>query len=150
MGKPDIMSKLDITVEDITKALQDQNVISPGGKFGAEPHPHGTEFTYGVVLQDRLIQESQFAEIIIKSKEDGSKVLLGDIAEIKLGTENYNSVSRMNSKPAATIAIFRHPVPMPLKWLIRSRRLQLNCHRDFLMILNMIYPLIQLLLLQRV
>jgi len=33
--KPDIMSKLDITIEDVTKALQDQNVISPGGKFGA-------------------------------------------------------------------------------------------------------------------
>jgi HAE1 family hydrophobic/amphiphilic exporter-1 len=107
--KPDIMSKLDITVEDITKALQDQNVISPGGKFGAEPSPSGTEFTYGVVLQDRLIQEEEFANIIIKSKPDGSKVLLGDIAEIKLGTENYNSRSRMNSKQAATIAIFQTP-----------------------------------------
>jgi HAE1 family hydrophobic/amphiphilic exporter-1 len=107
--KPDIMSKLDITVEDITKALQDQNVISPGGKFGAEPAPVGTEFTYGVVLQDRLIQEEQFTEIIIKSKEDGSKVLLGDIADIKLGTENYNSRSRMNHKQAATIAIYQTP-----------------------------------------
>jgi HAE1 family hydrophobic/amphiphilic exporter-1 len=107
--KPDIMSKLDITVEDVTKALQDQNVISPGGKFGAEPAPAGTEFTYGVVLQDRLIQEEQFAEIIIKSKEDGSKVLLGDIADIKLGTENYNSRSRMNGNPAATIAIYQTP-----------------------------------------
>jgi HAE1 family hydrophobic/amphiphilic exporter-1 len=107
--KPDIMSKLDITVEDVTKALQDQNQISPGGKFGAEPAPSGTEFTYGVVLQDRLIQENQFADIIIKSKEDGSKVLLGDISEIKLGTENYNSRSRMNGNPAATIAIYQTP-----------------------------------------
>lgn len=107
--KPDLMSKLDITVEDVTKALQDQNVISPGGKFGAEPAPAGTEFTYGVVLQDRLIQEGQFSDIIIKSKADGSKVLLGDIATITLGTENYNSRSRMNSKPAATIAIYQTP-----------------------------------------
>jgi hydrophobic/amphiphilic exporter-1 (mainly G- bacteria), HAE1 family len=107
--KPDIMSKLDITVEDVTKALQDQNQISPGGKFGAEPAPAGTEFTYGVVLQDRLIQENQFADIIIKSKADGSKVLLGDIATINLGTENYNSTSRMNGKPAATIAIYQTP-----------------------------------------
>ena len=107
--KPDIMSKLDITIEDVTNALQEQNVISPGGKFGAEPAPAGTEFTYGVVLQDRLIQEGEFANIIIKSKEDGSKVLLSDIAEIKLGTENYLSRSRMNSKPAATIAVFQTP-----------------------------------------
>jgi HAE1 family hydrophobic/amphiphilic exporter-1 len=107
--KPDRMSKLDVTVEDVTKALQDQNVISPGGKFGAEPSPVGTEFTYGVVLQDRLIEEGQFKDVIIKSKEDGSKVLLGDIADIKLGTENYNSSSRMNNKPAATIAIYQTP-----------------------------------------
>lgn len=107
--KPDIMSKLDITVEDVTKALQDQNQISPGGKFGAEPALAGTEFTYSVVLQDRLIQENQFADIIVKSKEDGSKVLLGDIAEIKLGTENYNSRSRMNGKQAATIAVYQTP-----------------------------------------
>jgi hydrophobic/amphiphilic exporter-1 (mainly G- bacteria), HAE1 family len=107
--KPDLMSKLDITIEDVTKALQDQNVISPGGKFGAEPAPAGTEFTYAVSLSDRLIQEEQFADIIIKSKEDGSKVLLGDIADIKLGTENYNSTSRMNGKPAATIAIYQTP-----------------------------------------
>jgi len=107
--KPDIMSKLDITIEEITKALQDQNVISPGGKFGSEPSPSGTEFTYGVVLSDRLIQEQEFSDIIIKSKEDGSKVLLGDIATINLGTENYNSTSRMNGKPAATIAIYQTP-----------------------------------------
>jgi hydrophobic/amphiphilic exporter-1 (mainly G- bacteria), HAE1 family len=107
--KPDIMSKLDITVEDVTKALQEQNVISPGGKFGAEPAPAGTEFTYGVMLQDRLIQEGQFADIIIKTKEDGSHVLLGDISEIKLGTENYNSLSRMNKMQAATIAIYQTP-----------------------------------------
>ncbi len=89
--KPDIMSKLDITVEDVTRALQEQNVISPGGKFGAEPAPSGTEFTYGVVLQDRLIQEGQFADVIIKTREDGSTVRLSDISSINLGTENYNS-----------------------------------------------------------
>jgi HAE1 family hydrophobic/amphiphilic exporter-1 len=107
--KPDIMSKLDITVDDVTKALQEQNVISPGGKFGAEPAPAGTEFTYGVVLQDRLIQEQEFGDIIVKTKEDGSSVYLSDISEIKLGTENYNSLSRMNKKQAATIAIFQTP-----------------------------------------
>ena len=147
--KPDIMSKLDITVEDVTKALQDQNVISPGGKFGAEPAPSGTEFTYGVVFQDRLIQEEQFADIIIKSKEDGSKVLLGDIAEIKLGTENYNSRSRMNGNPAATIAIYQTPGTNALEVADQIKKTTAELHRDFRMILNMIFLSIQHLLLQR-
>jgi HAE1 family hydrophobic/amphiphilic exporter-1 len=107
--KPDIMSKLDITVEDVTKALQEQNVISPGGKFGAEPAPAGTEFTYGIVLQDRLIQEQEFGNIIVKTRETGASVYLSDISNIVLGTENYNSLSRMNENQAATIAVFQTP-----------------------------------------
>jgi hydrophobic/amphiphilic exporter-1 (mainly G- bacteria), HAE1 family len=129
--KPDIMSKLDITVEDVTKALSEQNVISPGGKFGAEPSPAGTEFTYGVVLQDRLIEEGQFSDIIIKSKPDGSKVLLGDIADIKLGTENYNSVSRMNSKPAATIAIFQTPGTNALEVATQIKKITAELSQSF-------------------
>jgi hydrophobic/amphiphilic exporter-1 (mainly G- bacteria), HAE1 family len=129
--KPDIMSKLDITVEDVTKALQEQNVISPGGKFGAEPAPVGTEFTYGVMLQDRLIQEGQFADIIIKTKEDGSHVLLGDISEIKLGTENYNSLSRMNKKQAATIAIYQTPGTNALDVADQIKKLTADLSKNF-------------------
>jgi hydrophobic/amphiphilic exporter-1 (mainly G- bacteria), HAE1 family len=129
--KPDIMSKLDITVEDVTKALQEQNVISPGGKFGAEPAPPGTEFTYGVMLQDRLIQEGQFGDIIIKTKEDGSHVLLGDISEIKLGTENYNSLSRMNKKQAATIAIYQTPGTNALDVADQIKKLTADLSKNF-------------------
>ncbi len=103
------MNKLGINVDEIKKALNDQNMISPGGKFGAEPAPPGTEFTYSATLQDRLVTEKQFAEIIIKSKEDGSRVLLGDVARIELGTENYSSTARRNGKPTAAIAIYQMP-----------------------------------------
>lgn len=107
--QPGKMSSLGITVDEIKKALNDQNMITPGGKFGAEPAPIGTDFTYSVTLQDRLITQKQFSEIIVKSKEDGSKVLLSDIARIELGTENYSSTSRRNGKPSAAIGIFQMP-----------------------------------------
>ena len=60
-------------------------------------------------LQDRLVTEKQFAEIIVRSKEDGSQVLLGDIARIELGTENYSSTARRNGQAAAAIAIYQMP-----------------------------------------
>ena len=103
------MSKLGVTVDEVKKALNDQNMISPGGKFGAEPAPPGTEFTYGVTLQDRLVTEQQFSNIIVRSKEDGAQVLLGDIARIELGTENFSSSARRNGKPSAAIAIYQMP-----------------------------------------
>ncbi|MEX0595267.1 MAG: efflux RND transporter permease subunit, partial [Candidatus Paceibacterota bacterium] len=107
--KADIMSKLGITVDDVKNAMNAQNMISPGGKFGAEPAPMGTEFTYGVTLQDRLVSEKQFSNIVVRSKEDGSQVLLGDISRIELGTENYRSTATRNSSPSAVIALFQMP-----------------------------------------
>src|SRR6185436_13414632 len=95
--KADMMSKLGITVEDVKNALNSQNMISPGGKFGAEPAPANTEFTYGVTLQDRLVTEKEFGNIVVRSKQDGAQVLMGDIARIELGTENYSSTARRNS-----------------------------------------------------
>jgi len=103
------MTKLGVTVADVKSALNAQNMISPGGKFGAEPAPAGTEFTYSATLQDRLVTEKQFAGIIVKSKEDGSQVLLGDISRIELGTENYSTIARRNGQPSAAIAIYQMP-----------------------------------------
>jgi HAE1 family hydrophobic/amphiphilic exporter-1 len=107
--KAPMMSKLQVTVEDVKAALNAQNMISPGGKFGAEPSPQGVDFTYGVTLQDRLVTEKEFANIVVKSKSDGSQVLMGDVARIELGTENYSSTARQNGNPTAAIAIYQMP-----------------------------------------
>jgi HAE1 family hydrophobic/amphiphilic exporter-1 len=113
--KPDIMSKLDLTVDDIKKGLQDQNAISPGGKFGAEPAPPGTEFTYGITLQERLTNENEFGKIVVKSKSDGSVVRLSDVANIQLGTEVNSSKGRKNGEGGAVIAVYQSPGSNALK-----------------------------------
>jgi HAE1 family hydrophobic/amphiphilic exporter-1 len=107
--KADVMNKLGVTVEDVKNALNAQNMISPGGKFGAEPAPMGTDFTYGVTLQDRLVTENEFAKIVVKSKSDGAEVALSDIARIELGTENYSSTARRNGSPSAVVALYQMP-----------------------------------------
>ena len=57
--KPDRLAQMGITVPEIINAIRAQNVIVPGGKFGAEPAPAGTEFTYTVRLPDRLQSEKE-------------------------------------------------------------------------------------------
>ena len=52
--KPDVLGKLNLTVPEIVKAVQDQNVISPAGQIGAPPAPEGTDFTYTVKTQGRI------------------------------------------------------------------------------------------------
>ena len=61
--KPDRLAHLGITVPEIVNAIREQSVIVPGGKFGAEPAPPGTEFTYTVRLPERLQSEKEFRKL---------------------------------------------------------------------------------------
>lgn len=107
--EPDKLAQMGLTVSDIQNAINQQNVIAPGGQFGAEPAPPGTEFTYTVRLPERFNTPEAFGEIVIRILDDGSEVKLSDIARIDLGVETYNSFTRMNEKKAAIIAIYQSP-----------------------------------------
>ncbi len=107
--KPDVLGKLNLTVPEIVKSVQDQNVISPAGQIGAPPAPEGTDFTFTVKTQGRLMNEEEFGQIVIRTNPDGSQLRLKDVARIELGTLLYNQIGRNNGKPAATIAVFQLP-----------------------------------------
>ena len=47
--RPDRLAGLGLTVSDITKAIQSQNAIAPGGQIGGPPAPQGTDFTYATL-----------------------------------------------------------------------------------------------------
>ena len=107
--KPDRLAQMGISVPEIIDAIRAQSVIVPGGKFGAEPSPPGTEFTYTVKLPDRLQSEKEFGEIIIRTTEDGSQVKIKDLARIELGVETYNAFTRLNNKECGMIALYQAP-----------------------------------------
>ena len=107
--KPDRLSGLGLSVSEIIAAIRAQNVIVAGGKFGAEPAPAGTEFTYTVRLPDRLKTEAQFGDIVVRTLADGSQVKVRDVARVSLEVESYSARSRLNGKPSATIAIYQAP-----------------------------------------
>ncbi len=107
--RPDRIAKLGITVPDIVNAINQQNQLSPAGQIGGPPAAAGTEFTYAVRTQGRLLDDKQFGEIIVRSNPDGSQVLLKDVARLELGTQLYNAMGRHDGKPSAVIAIFQIP-----------------------------------------
>lgn len=107
--KPDRIAKMGLTVPEIIKAINDQNVIVPGGKFGAEPAPPGTEFTYTVRMPERFNSPEAFGEIVVRTNSDGSQIKMKDVATINLGVETYNMFPRLNQETAAIIALYQAP-----------------------------------------
>lgn len=107
--KPDTLAKLGVTIPEILSAIKAQNAVNPSGKIGAEPAPPGQEFTYAVRAQGRLQSAEEFGDIVIHSRPDGSMLRVKDVARIELGAQSYSVSSRLNGRPAATIALYQLP-----------------------------------------
>src|SRR5215216_2254433 len=78
--RPDVIGRLGVTVPDIVAAINQQNQLSPSGQIGGPPASSGTEFTYTVRTQGRLLDENEFGDIILRTLSDGSQVRLKDVA----------------------------------------------------------------------
>ncbi len=107
--RPDRLASLGLTVGDLTNAISSQNTLSPAGQIGGQPAEKGTQFTYTMRTQSRLLNAEEFGNIIVRSNEDGSQVLLKDVARIELGLLRYNSTGRLTGKPAAVVAVYQSP-----------------------------------------
>src|SRR5512138_2102339 len=107
--RPDKLQALGLTVIDLVNAVKSQNLLQPSGQIGGPPAPKGTEFTYQVRTQGRLLTPEEFGKVIVRANPDGSVVRLADVARIELGSVLYNAVGRLNGKTAAAIAVYQIP-----------------------------------------
>ena len=107
--KPQVLARLGLTISDLVNALNQQNTVNPAGQLAGNPAPPGTQMTYIVRTQGRLVTAEQFGEIVVRANPDGSVVRLKDVARIELGGLSYNEVSRLNGQPSCIIAVFLTP-----------------------------------------
>ncbi|MBQ4838646.1 efflux RND transporter permease subunit [Pseudoalteromonas luteoviolacea] len=108
--RPDIMSQLKVTVEEVTSAIREQNSQYAAGSIGATPTSASPqELVYSVTAQGRLSTPEEFDNIIIRANTDGSTLRLKDIARVELGSKDYNFNGTINGKDAVLLGIFLQP-----------------------------------------
>ncbi|RSV42309.1 hydrophobe/amphiphile efflux-1 family RND transporter [Sphingomonas sp. ABOLE] len=100
---------------DIITAIQAQNTEIAAGELGGQPMPDEQMLNATVTSQSRLQTPEQFANIIVKTDSTGAAVKLRDVARVELGSDNYNSSSRINGHPGAGLAISLSPGADALK-----------------------------------
>ncbi len=106
---PDRMAQLGITVGDVRDAVQEQNATNPAGTLGREPAPKGTQLTLPVTTLGRLKTTEEFSNVIVRARDDGSFVRVGDIGTVELTSQNLDLVGRMNGQPTANVLIYLRP-----------------------------------------
>lgn len=107
--RPDRMEYYNLSIAEITSAIEAQADIYPTGQFGADPSPATTEFTYTVTLPPQISSAEEYSNIIIRTLEDGSQLRLSDIAEVTLGSESYGTSSTFGNDPSAMLVIYQTP-----------------------------------------
>ena len=103
--RPDRMAQLGITVGDLSAAIGEQNAQYAAGKIGAAPN-NTEELTMTVTAKGRLLEPSEFENIIVKAAPGGATVRVKDVARVELGSKDYNLIGRVNGHPSANIGVF--------------------------------------------
>jgi multidrug efflux pump len=107
---PEQMASRNLTAGDVIRAVGEQNVQVAAGIVGGPPLPAGkTPFQYTVNALGRLIDPSQFADIIIKTGADGSLTRMKDVARVELGAADYTTTTHFDGLPAVGIPVFQLP-----------------------------------------
>ncbi len=107
--QPDRMTSFGLTASDVIAAIREQNLQVSAGSVGAAPAPSGQQFEFSIVAKGRLEDEREFRNIILRARNDGSIVRLGDIARVELGAQEYGWFGHLNGKSAAILAVYQLP-----------------------------------------
>ena len=99
------LANLNLTVGDVTAAIQAQNAQVSAGQIGGTPTVKGQALNATVTAQSRLHSAEEFRNIILRSNTDGSIVRLSDVARVEMGADNYSFIARLNGKNAAGLGI---------------------------------------------
>lgn len=84
--KPDVMAQYKLIPDDVTSAIEKQNLESATGAFG-ENHDNANEYT--IKYRGRFSTPEEFGNIIIRSLPNGEILRLKNVARIELGDEAY-------------------------------------------------------------
>lgn len=125
---PNRLAAVALMPGDVVSAIQAQNTEVAAGEVGGLPSPQHQMLNATVTAQSRFQTAEQFGAIVLKTLPDGSAVRLRDVARVEIGSDNYNSISLFNRKPAAGISISLAPGADALKTaeLVKAKVVELS------------------------
>ncbi|HEY4973343.1 MAG TPA: multidrug efflux RND transporter permease subunit [Steroidobacteraceae bacterium] len=106
---PEKVATRGLTAGDVVAAIREQNIQVAAGQLGAPPSANGANFQLAINTKGRLIDETDFENIIVKTSDSGQVVRLRDVARVELGSDNYALRAMLNGRTAVAIPIFQRP-----------------------------------------
>jgi len=112
--KPERMAALGIAPSQVRAALANNNALSALGST------KGSMVSVNLVANTDLKTVEEFRQLVVK-QENGAIVRLGDIADVVLGAENYDSDVRFNGQNSTFMGIWVLPTANSLEVIKQVR-----------------------------
>ncbi|WP_300616594.1 multidrug efflux RND transporter permease subunit [Dokdonella sp.] len=112
---PEKVAARGLTAGDIAGAIREQNVQVAAGQLGSPATPAVSDgsskpnFQVSVSTKGRLVDETDFADIIIKTGSSGQITRLRDVARVELGSDNYALRAMLNNRTAVGLGVMQRP-----------------------------------------
>ncbi len=121
---PNKLAQHQLTPQDVTTALQEQNIQVGAGAIGKEPAPDNQSFEFALRASSRFKDASEFEDMVLKVGQTGGTttstatgstlVKVRDVGRVELGAENYLSDAKFaftgsTPKPAVGLGIYQLP-----------------------------------------
>ncbi len=112
--KPDRMAARGLSPSQVWTALSQNNYLSALGRT------KGTMTSVNLVANTSLKSPEEFRDLVVK-QEGGNVVRLGDVADVVLGAEDYDTEVRFNGETATFMGIWVLPTANSLDVIHRVR-----------------------------
>src|SRR5579859_480401 len=106
--KPDRMAALGITPSQVHDALANNNYLSALGST------KGSMVSVNLVANTNLTTADEFRQLVVK-QDNGVVVRLGEIADVQLGAQDYDSEVRFNGEGATFMGVWVLPTANSLE-----------------------------------
>ena len=104
-----------LSAAEVNAAIKAQNALVPAGALGDRPNLSEQTMSATVVVSGQLASVSEFGNIALRTKTDGSVVRLRDVARIELGAQTYGTYARLNGQNAVGIGLQLSPTANALQ-----------------------------------
>jgi len=106
---PDKMSVRNVTAGDVVAAIREQNLQVATGQVGQQPMERGQRTQVTTKVLGRLIDTSQFENIVVKMTPEQHYLRIKDIGRVTLGAKNSDIDSEVDGLPSGNLAVFQLP-----------------------------------------
>ena len=106
---PDKIAARGLTGPEVVSAVRSQNLQVASGVVNQPPTPNPGAFEMNLETLGRLVEPRQFANIVVKTGENGEVTRLRDVGTVELGAQDYGLNAYLGEKDAVAIGVFQRP-----------------------------------------